>query len=153
MTGRIFNIAETALNGLDIHYETREMMFVFTVTDDLADFRVGLIADDDIDRIMVCVCIPSKVPQANRDRMCTLINELNYETAVGAFSINPENGELAFRLANNVSSETIDAELVQTCLFQAIYRVRDCYEKIMREMYGGPQMNFTFVPSKDSKRS
>lgn len=64
---------------------------------------------------------------------------------MGSFIIDSDDGELIFRLANNVDGGIINGSIVRICLFQVFLCLQQSYEDIMKAMYGGPQMTFTFA--------
>ena len=133
------------LDEMELHYKHEGELFTFTVGDDEADFPVRIIADEENELLTTIGYFPVKISKTNLDKMYKFINDLNYKTMVGFFAIDSEDGELSFRLANNVDGGAINEGIVKACFLQVMFRLRNTYEDIMKAMYGGPQMNFTFA--------
>lgn len=139
------NTVVATLDDMELHYKQDGEVFSFSIGDEEADFAVRIIADEKSELLTTIGYFPVKISKANLDKMYKAVNDLNYQTMVGFFTIDSEDGELSFRLSNNVDGGAINEDIVKTCLLQVIYRLRNSYEEIMKAMYGGPQMNFTFA--------
>lgn len=133
------------LDEMELHYKHEGELFTFTVGDDEADYPMRIIADEENELLTTIGYFPVKISKTNLDKMYKFINDLNYKTMVGFFAIDSEDGELSFRLANNVDGGAINEGIVKACFLQVMFRLRNTYEDIMKAMYGGPQMNFTFA--------
>ena len=72
-----------------------------------------------------------------------LVNELNNRALIGFFSIDSKDGELTFRLSNNVDGGAINTNIVKTCFLQALYRLRNCFNDIITTMYGEQQTTYS----------
>lgn len=144
MSNVICSTVESVLDGMGVPYRNEGEDYTIIVRDEVADFTVGITADEENELLVVVGFFPVKVSQANREHMFEVINDLNCYTKVGAFMLDPEDGELIFRIANNVDGGAINEEIVSTCFLQVVFRLRGCYDDIMKAMYGGPRMNFTF---------
>ena len=138
------SMVASTLDEMELHYKHEGELFTFSVGDDYADFHIRIIADEENELLTTIGFFPVKISMAHLDKMYKFINDLNYKTMVGFFTIDSEDGELSFRLANNVDGGAINEDIVKACLLQVFYRLRNSYDDIMRAMYGGPQMNFTF---------
>ena len=134
----------STLDEMELHYKNEGQLFTFSVGDDCADFPIRIIADEENELLTTIGYFPVKISKMNLDKMYKYINDLNYRTMVGFFTIDSEDGELSFRLANNVDGGVINESIVKTCFLQVMYRLRDTYEDIMKAMYGGEQFTFTF---------
>ena len=135
----------STLDEMEIPYKREGFLFKFTVSDDYADLDVRIIADDDNEVLTVVGFFPVKISNANLDKMYKVINDINLKNLVGHYAINSEDGVLSFRLTNNVDGGAINEGIVKACFLQVMFRLRNTYEDIMKAMYGGPQMNFTFA--------
>lgn len=135
------------LDEMEFHYKQEGELFTFTMGADEADFAIRIIADEKNEILTTIGYFPVKISKTNLEKMYKYINDLNYQTMVGFFTIDSADGELSFRLANNVDGGAINEGIVKTCFLQVMYRLRNTYEDIMKAMYGGPQMTFTFADS------
>ena len=141
------------LDEMELHYKHEGELFTFTVGDDEADYPMRIIADEENELLTTIGYFPVKISKTNLDKMYKFINDLNYKTMVGFFAIDSEDGELSFRLANNVDGGAINEGIVKACFLQVMYRLRNTYEDIMKAMYGGEQYTFTFgAPAIDDQR-
>lgn len=138
------NTVVATLDDMELHYKQDGEVFSFSIGDEEADFAVRIIADEKNELLTTIGYFPVKISKANLDKMYKFINDLNYKTMVGFFAIDSEDGELSFRLANNVDEGVINESIVRTCFLQVMYRLRNTYEDIMKAMYGGEQHTFTF---------
>lgn len=144
MNDVICSTVASTLDEMELNYRNDGEVFIFTIGDDDADFTIRILGDEKNELLTVVGFFPVKVSKMNLDKMYKFINDLNYKTMVGFFTIDSEDGELSFRLANNVDGGAINEDIVKACLLQVFYRLRNSYDDIMKAMYGGPQMNFTF---------
>ena len=102
MDAIVCSTVASALDGMGLHYRNEGELFLFNVGEDGADFSIRIIADDEKELLTTIGYFPVKVSRANLDRMYKVINDLNYDTFAGYFTIDSEDGELSFRLPNNV---------------------------------------------------
>ena len=149
----IFSAVESVLESMELNYRSQDHFFWFTISDENADFSIRIVADEEKELLVVIGVYPVKVPRERIDPMCRVLNDLNSSTTVGAFVIDPDDGELSFRIANNVDGGAINEEIVRMCILQVISRLRDTYDGIMAAMYGGPRMEFAFCSEKDATQS
>lgn len=138
------NTVVTTLDEMELHYKQDGEVFSFSIGDEEADFAFRIIADEENELLTTIGYFPVKISKANLVKMYKFINDLNYKTMVGFFAIDSEDGELSFRLANNVDGGAINEGIVKACFLQVMYRLRNTYEDIMKAMYGGEQITFTF---------
>ena len=138
------NTVVATLDDMELHYNQDGEVFSFSIGDEEADFAVRIIADEKNELLTTIGYFPVKISKAHLDKMYKFINDLNYKTMVGFFAIDSEDGELSFRLANNVDGGAINEGIVKACFLQVMYRLRNTYEDIMKAMYGGEQITFTF---------
>lgn len=146
----IGNAVTSALDELELNYHHDGEIFTFTIGDDEADFRIRIIADEKNELLLTIGYFPVKISRANLDKMYKVINDLNDQHMIGAYVIDPEDGELIYRIANNVDGGAINEHIVQACFFQVINRLKNTYEDIMKAMYGGEQYTFTFADATSS---
>lgn len=151
MSDVICSTVASTLDEMELHYEQNGEFFSLTVSDDGADFTIRIIADEKNELLTAIGYFPVKISKANLDKMYKVINDLNYHTIMGSFIIDSDDGELIFRLANNVDGGIINGSIVRMCLFQVFLCLQQSYEDIMKAMYGGPQMTFTFADAKPNQ--
>jgi len=144
MNDVICNTVASTLDEMELHYRHEGKVFNLTVGDDCADFPIRIIADEENELLVLIGYFPVKISKMNLDKMYKFINDLNYTTMVGSFIIDSDDGELSFRLANNVDGGAINEGIVKTCFLQVICRLRNTYDDIMNAMYGGDHYTFTF---------
>lgn len=134
----------STLDEMALHYRHEGEHFTFSIGDDCADFNIHIIADEEKEVLTTVGFFPVKIPKAHLDKMYKVINDLNIMTMVGNFAIDSDDGELSFRLANNVDGGAINEEIVKSCLLQVFGRLSNTFEDIMNTLYGGEQYTFTF---------
>lgn len=133
----------SALDEMEIHYKKEGQIFIFSVGDDCADFPIRIIADEENELLTTVGYFPVKVPKMNLEKMYKFINEVNYKTMVGLFVIDSEDGELTFRLANNVDGGVINESIVKACFLQVMCRLSNTFEDIMKSIYGCEQFTLS----------
>jgi len=153
MKRNISNAVKTVLEALELHYSHDGCIYHFGISDEMADFTIRIIAEEERDLLMIIGYYPVKVPEENMDTMCRAINTINYSISVGAFVIDPEDGEIAFRIAQNTEGGAISGDAVRMCLMQVISHLTDNYQEVMETLFGGSRMNFSFAPEKDATLS
>ena len=144
------SMVASTLDEMELHYKHEGELFTFSVGDDYADFHIRIIADEENELLTTIGFFPVKISMAHLDKMYKFINDLNYNTIAGFFAIDSDDGELSFRLANNVDGGAINEGIVKACFLQVMFRLRDTYEDIMKAMYGGEQYTFTFANATSS---
>ena len=153
MNDSVFLTVAEALDKLELHYRKEENVFHLVMNEEAADFTFLLVADDENEALTVVGYLPVKVPQDQIDRMCRVINDLNYKYPFGALVIDPEDGELSYRMANNVDDGAVNVKIVQTCFLQVLARLKYSYGEIMRSLFGGPQVTFRLPGGDDTTPS
>ena len=143
----IANTVAEALDNMGFNYRQDGEIFKTVLSDDEVDFRINILADDENELLLIIGYFPVRISKMNLEKMCKVINELNSQYMVGCFVIDPEDGELTFRLANNVDGGAINEQIFRMCYFQVGVRMRNTYQDIMKAMYGGEQYTFTFGDS------
>ncbi len=141
----ISNTVATALDELELNYSREGEIFSITMCEDMANFKIRIIADEKNELLLTIGYFPIKISKTNLDRMYKVINDMNDQHMIGAYVIDSEDGELIYRIANNVDDGAINERVVMACFIQVINRLKNTYEDIMKAMYGGPQMTFTFA--------
>lgn len=87
---------------MERHYRHEGEHFTFSLGDDYADFNIHILADEEKEVHTIVGFFPVKIPKAHLDKTYKVINNLNIKTIVGYFASDSDDGELSFRLANNV---------------------------------------------------
>lgn len=137
-------VAET-LDNLEFDYSQEGNVFHTVFGSDEADFNIDIIAEDEIEFLLVIGHFPVRISKTNYEKMCKVINELNSQFTVGCFIIDPADGVLTFRLGNNVDDGAINEKIIRMCYFQVGTRMINTYQDIMKALYGGEQYIFTFA--------
>lgn len=151
---------ESISGCMDVNPEDTELhcgnggeVFDFIIPGESAIFPVKIIAYEEKNLLMTIGFFPVKVGERDLDRMYGLVNEINYNTRVGAYVVDPDDGELSFRIAHNVVGGAINQDVVRMCLLLVVDRLTGCYETIMAALFGGPRMTFTISTERDTVRS
>ncbi len=143
----IANAVTAALDELELNYSHEDEIFTLVMSSDEADFKIRIVADEKRELLLTIGYFPVKISKTNLDKMYKVINDLNDQHMIGAYTIDSNDGELIFRMANNVDGGAINERVVLACFFQVYNRIRSNYEDIMKAMYGGEQFTFTFGPA------
>lgn len=137
----------SVLDEMELRYSHEGELFTLTMCEEEANFPIRIIADDEQSVLTTIGYFPVKISRMNIDKMYKVINDLNYRQIIGSFVIDSEDGELSYRISQNADDGAINEAIVRICLCQVIARLKNTYEDVMKAMYGGPQMNFTFGDS------
>lgn len=140
----IENTVESLFDKMKCPYEKRGRLFELKAKEEQATFRYEIVADDEHANLVVIGHFPVPVPKTSRERMYKYISEQNNDNLVGVFVIDSDDGELTFRITNSVYGCTFDEEHVKYCIGLVSYTLSYKYEDIMKEMFCGPQVVFTF---------
>ncbi len=65
----------STLDELELHYKQEGELFTFTIGDDVADFPIRIVADEEKELLVVIGYFPVKVSKANLDKMYKVVNE------------------------------------------------------------------------------
>lgn len=150
MNDVICSTVASALDEMELHYSHEGELFTLTMCEEEANFPIRIIADDEQSVLTTIGYFPVKISQMNIDKMYKVINDLNYRQLIGSFVIDSEDGELSYRISQNADDGAINESIVRICFFQVVARLKKSYEDIMKAMYGGPQMTFTFASESQS---
>lgn len=145
MKGIITNAIVAYLEAMQLNYQQNDNIFSLTMCEEEADFLIHLIADEKNDLLMAIGYFPVKVSKSNLDKMYKVINDINDKYMVGAYVIDSDDGELTFRIGNNVDGGAANKEIVESCFLQVLLRLKQTYAEIMKAMYGGEQLPFAFT--------
>ncbi|MBO4568647.1 MAG: YbjN domain-containing protein [Candidatus Methanomethylophilaceae archaeon] len=145
MVSIISDTVASVLDALDIRYLREEGEFNFRVGEDDGDITYCVSVDEEGEMLTVVGYFPVCVPQENVDRVCRLLNDLNEQSVIGAFSVDPEDRRPSFHLSNYVCGGAVKERIVQMCLLQVMGHVSHSFQAIARAMYGGEQYTFTFA--------
>ena len=87
---------------------------------------------------VVCTCeMPLRVPEADRLRAVDYLNRANWGLRVGAFELDPSDGEVRFRVSADVDDGAISADRIGRML-DAVVPVCDRYCRgLMAVVFGG----------------
>lgn len=140
----IANAVTAALDRLELNYNHEGEVFTLIMDCEDADFKIRIIADEQNEFLLTIGYFPVKISKIYFDKMYKVINELNCSLMVGAFVLDSEDGELVFRIGNNVDEGAINEQVVTACFFQVVNRLKNTYNDIMKAMFGGEQYTFTF---------
>jgi len=144
METAITNTVTSALDMLELNYNQDEELFTLVMSEDDADFKIRILADEKNELLITIGYFPVKISKMNLDKMYKVINDLNDQHMVGAYVIDSEDGELIYRIANNVDNGAINEQVVMACFIQVLNRLKNTYNDIMKAMYGGEHYTFTF---------
>ena len=144
METTITNAVTSALDMLELNYNQDEELFTLVMSEDDADFKIRILADEKNELLITIGYFPVKISKSNLDKMYKVINDMNNENLLGAFVIDSRDGELSYRVTNNVDDGAVNERVVIACFFQVVNRLKNTYEDIMKAMYGGEQYTFTF---------
>lgn len=138
---------------MDLKYSHEDNIFTLIICSDEADFKIRIIAEENQELLLTIGYFPVKISKTNLDKMYKVINDLNDEHMIGAYVIDSDDGELVYRLANNVDDGAINKRVVLACFLQVYNRIKSTYAYIMKAMYGGGQYTFNFeAASVDDQR-
>ena len=144
METTISNAVTEALDMLELNYSHEDDLFTIVMCNDNADFKIRIVADEKNELLLTIGSFPVKISKNHLDKMYKVINDLNDEHMIGAYVIDSDDGELIFRMANNVDGGAINERVVLACFFAVYNRLKNTYEDIMKAMFGGEQYTFTF---------
>lgn len=144
MESIIENTIVSVLDELGITYRREEDEFVFKVGEEDGDFTYCIAANEVDELITIVGYFPVCVPKESLDRVCRVLNELNENSVIGAFSVDPEDRRPSFHLANYVSERAVNARIIQMCLMQVMGHITHSFQTIAKAMYGGEHYTFTF---------
>lgn len=144
MSGIISKTVESVLKDMDFDYEMDENLFNFKVSDEGADYDLRVVADDKNEILTVIGFYPVKASKDRIESMCRKLTDINHKKVIGFFAMDTEDGELSFRLANNVDEGAVNVGIVKSCICQVIMAMSKNYQDIMNALYGGGHFTFNF---------
>ena len=125
----------TALDNLELKYDHEGQSTTFMVTGHSAQYRVNVIGLEDKEMLIVQASFSVMIPEAKRPKMYKFISEFNYNRLMGLLVIDPEDGELSYRISNTVDQGAINEAVVKVCVLDALNTLDDNHDSIMEAIY------------------
>ena len=124
-----------ALDNLELKYDHDGQLTTFMVTGRSAQYRVNVLGLEDKEMLFVQATFPVMIPEAKRPKMYKFISEFNYNRLMGLLVIDPEDGELSYRISNTADHGAINETVVQVCVLDVLKTLDDSHDSIMEVLY------------------
>lgn len=141
-TNLIDSIKQTFANK-DLHYdlqhraEENRYLFHLTMGGDSGRFNIVCQVMMDCNVIMWLGCFPANVPEERRKQVAFYLNNQNWKLKLGAWEIDPTDGEVRFRYAYFFDPELqMNEEIVVASLSYVFTKVSEKICTLLGLMYG-----------------
>lgn len=143
MEQSVSKTVENVLDGMHVRYDNRGKYYETVIKCKDARLRLVISCNEKDEEVRIYGLFPVFVPESRLDDMYKFVNDMNRESGVGSFSIDPDR-ELVYRLTEGVGGADNREYMVWKCIISVLKRLMSSFGRIMDAMFGGPQMVFTF---------
>jgi len=113
-------------------------IIAMTLTGRNSTFRAFIDLKVPLDRMLVFVESPVKVPEGEKRTMCAeLLMRINFTLALGSFEIDFRDGEIRYRMAVDVEGSSLSLKMVETNLMVPAATMDRYFPALMAVIYGG----------------
>lgn len=121
------------LGGIEHTFKDEETCSVdFLVGNENATFQVHLRADEEQELLFCAAAFPINVPQSKIPELCVLINRINNDNNITAFTIDPNSGQLLCRFPCTVDGGVINVKIVIVAMMNVISTIQDHYDELVK---------------------
>ena len=103
---------------------------------DNGTFRVFVWLHDESETLSLSWYFQSSAPASKRHLVLDLLSQLNYRLIIGKFTMNSEDGGLAFRISASVTGTRFSKDNFESLWNWGIWRADEHYPKFMSLIYG-----------------
>lgn len=107
-------VVQNALEAMGIRYDydQENEVFYYHLTSELTTYRQRLVPLEDEELLVTITSFPIKVPEDKRFLFASLLNNLNHSLLLGFYVMDPEDGEITFRISCPVDGGAINNNIV-----------------------------------------
>lgn len=134
--GLIAMTIKDSLDSSDYHYDFEDERFEMGFTLDNDRVRVRIFYNEEKEWFSIVVYPSHAIPVGKVDKILPTLNNINKKLLFGSFFVDPEDGELAFRMANSVDNRSVNDTMVTVLLSTALNTVDENINDIMKALYG-----------------
>ena len=119
---KIYDAVLRALEEMDIHfeYDQENEVFDYRLSTELTTYRQRLVPLEGQELLLAITIFPIMVPEDKRFLMTSLLNKLNHSLILGHYVMDPEDGEIAFRVSCPVDDGAINKTIVLVAISNSI---------------------------------
>lgn len=119
---KIYDAVLRALEEMEIHfeYDQENEVFNYRISTDLTTYRQRLVPLEEEELLLAITNFPIMVPEDKRFLMTSLLNKLNHSLILGHYVMDPEDGEISFRVSCPVDDGAINKTIVLVAIGNSI---------------------------------
>ena len=119
---KIYDVVLRALEEMDIHfdYDQENEVFNYRLSTELTTYRQRLVPLEEQELLLTITNFPIMVPEDKRFLMTSLLNKLNHSLILGHYVMDPEDGEISFRVSCPVDDGAINKTIVLVAIGNSI---------------------------------
>ena len=119
---KIYDAVLRALEEMDIHfdYDQENEVFNYRLSTELTTYRQRLVPLEEQELLLTITNFPIMVPEDKRFLMTSLLNKLNHSLILGHYVMDPEDGEISFRVSCPVDDGAINKTIVLVAIGNSI---------------------------------
>ena len=119
---KIYDAVLHALEKMDIHfdYDQENEVFDYRLSTELTTYRQRLVPLEEQELLLAITIFPIMVPEDKRFLMTSLLNKLNHSLILGHYVMDPEDGEISFRVSCPVDDGAINKTIVLVAISNSI---------------------------------
>ena len=119
---KIYDAVLCALEEMDIHfdYDQENEVFNYRLSTELTTYRQRLVPLEKQELLLAITNFPIMVPEDKRFLMNSLLNKLNHSLILGLYVMDPEDGEISFRVSCPVDDGAINKTIVLIAIGNSI---------------------------------
>lgn len=134
--GLIAMTIKDSLDSSDYRYDYEDERFEMGFTLDNDRVRVRIFYNEEKEWFSIVVYPSHAIPVSKVEKILPALNNINKSLLFGTFFVDPEDGELAFRVSMSVDNRSINDTMVAVMLSTSLNTVDENINDIMKTLYG-----------------
>lgn len=122
-------------NEYNYHYDEKDEIFDMGFTLDNDRVKLRFFFDEEREWFSMVVFPSHAIPVGKVDKILPVINNINRKLLFGNFFVDPEDGELAFRMTASVDNRSINDTMVAVMMSTGLNTIDDHINDIMKALY------------------
>lgn len=140
---KIHNAVQNALEAIELRYDydQKNEVFNFRLTTEKTSYNQRLVPLEDDELLVVITTFPILVPEEKRFMFANLINKINHSLLLSYFVMDPEDGELSFRVSCPLDDGAVNETIVKVVIGNSFQTMEKYFEEFLATFSAFPTTN------------
>lgn len=132
---KIYDTVIAKLQEMELHYTEEDDVIRTGVRGNNTNIRLHVVTDEERELLFINLTCPQEFGEKHYDKLLRWINKTNYNLVLGYFTLDEEDGELAFRITLTLDNGAVNDKVVEASLLTAMTTVDNRYPALMKHIY------------------